>query len=171
MPPPAPTQGTETRDFIQRYDINQLATPTPPPLGPVQQDQIFAPPSSSWPTPNINSTAFPTPPLSQRPPGIPWEVPLPASDDSSDSDVSNDGYPLDARPLSYSDTETERKSKIRFIKKMKKQPPPPPPFIDDKDTDPKPLSYSDTENDRERKLNFQKKYPIRKKIKIPKYTF
>ena len=54
--------------------------------------------------------------MSHRPPGLPelqdrdlapWDVPLPPN---SDSDLSgdDDGYG-DTRPLSYSDTETERK--------------------------------------------------------------
>ena len=173
MPPQATVpQETPAKSYVQHYDASQPAAPVQSALK-VQQDPTIAA------TPNIEPTVFPTPPLSHRPPGLPelqerdlepWEVPLLSSDDSSDSD-DDDRYPVDARPLSYSDTESERKSKIRYIKKMKKQPPPPPPFIDDKDTDPRPLSYSDTENERERKLNYQKKYPIRKKMKIPKYKF
>ena len=89
-----------------------------------------------------------------------------AIDDDSDAG----GY-LDARPLSYDDTEREQKAKKRYIKKINKQPLPPPLFIDDKDTVPRPFRFPDSEEARERKLNFQKKYPIRKKMKVPKYIF
>ena len=90
---------------------------------------------------------------------------------NTDSDLSNDddGYG-DTRPLSYSETETERKKKIRFIDRViKKRPKSPPLEIDDKDTDPRPLSYSDSEQDRGRKLNYIKKYASRKKMKMPKF--
>ena len=73
--------------------------------------------------------------------------------------------------MSYSDTEGERVAKLRYIKRLKKQPPPPPPFIDDKDTDARLLSFSDSEGEREKKLNYLKKYPVRKKLAIPKYKF
>ena len=117
--------------------------------------------------------------MSNRPPGLPelqerdlepWRVELPP-DSNSDLSSDDDGFG-DTRPLSYSDTETERKAKLRYIKRVvKKRPKPPEPEIDDKDTDPRPLSYSDTEQERERKLNYIKKYSLRKKMKMPKYKF
>ena len=131
-------------------------------------------------TPAVPSAgaSFPTPPPSHqmpRPPGIPEyasNIPLPPSDDSdSDDDSDRDGRYMDDRPFSYSDTESEKKAKLRYGKMMKKLPPPAPPFIDDKDTDPRPLSYSDTESERQRKLNYVKKYPKRLKIKKPQYKF
>ena len=125
---------------------------------------------TSLPTPS-EFPALPTPPQSllHRPPGIPepWKLPLP----SSGSDDSDDGEYEDERMLSYSDTEGERVAKLRYIKRLKKQPPPPPPFIDDKDTDARLLSFSDSEGEREKKLNYLKKYPVRKKLAIPKYKF
>ena len=155
---------SEKFKVVQEYDASQPA----PPVQPALQSTAT---SHALPTPNIETTNFPTPPQSQlhRPPGIPadpkspWDFPLP-----TDSDDDSDDY-VDATGLSYSDTEKERAAKLRSIKRQKEQPPPPPPFIDDKDTDARWLSYSDTEDDRARKINFQKKYPVRTKMKITKY--
>ena len=86
----------------------------------------------------------------------------------SDSDLSSDddGYG-DTRPLSYSDDETERNSKVRYTKRVIKKLPEP--EIDDKDTDPRPLSFSDNEEERQKKKNYVKKYALRQRMKMPKY--
>ena len=122
--------------LVQEYDASQPAPPVQPALQSITT-------SHAWPTPNIETTNFPTPPQSQlhRPPGIPADPKSP-----TDSGDESDDY-VDARGISYSDTEKEREAKLRYIKRLKEQPPPPPPFIDDKDTDARWLSYSDTEDD------------------------
>ena len=157
------------KQYVARFDASQL------PLQGVKNE--MSAPTMGKEKPNLPELYPLYPPMSHRPPGLPelqdrdlapWEVPLPPKSDS-DPSSNDDGYG-DTRPLSYSDTEMERKKKIRYIDRViKKKPKPPPPEIDDKDTDPRPLSYSDSEQDRERKLNYIKKYALRKKMKMPKF--
>ena len=153
-----PIEINTPKQYVARLDTSELP----------EQDVV------TQETPKPDSAFFPTPPMSHRPPGLPelqkqdlepWKVPLPPG---SDSDLSSDDDGFgDTRPLSYSDNETERNSKVRYIKRVIKKLPKP--EIDDKDTDPRPFSFSDNEEERQKKKNYVKKYALRKRMKMPKY--
>ena len=112
------------KQYVSQLDASQL------PLQPIKNEM-------SAPTIRKEKPTLPElyryplyPPMSHRPPGLPelqerdlapWQVPLPPN---SDSDLSiDDDDNGDTRYLSYSDTEIERKKKVRYIDRVIKKRP------------------------------------------------